>query len=80
LFYKRRSVLITALAFQAARELSKLTRRIRKEGLLERWRLRLKHRITPSEERVLDRKASENLRSKQKFRTMMGYIMKRKER
>lgn len=48
--------------------------------MFDRWRHRLRHRITPSEQRVLDRKEHENLRSKGRFRTLMGYILKRKER
>lgn len=57
-----------------------MTRRLRSEGLFERWRHRLRHRVTPSEQRVLDRKESEKLRSKQEFRRLMGYILKRRER
>jgi hypothetical protein len=40
----------------------------------------LRHRVTPSEQRVLDRKESEKFRSKQEFRRLMGYILKRRER
>lgn len=63
----------------AQRELGRLLRLAKKEGLADKFRT-LQFHTTPSEQRVLDEKAAEKKQSKQKFRELMRYIMKRKER
>ena len=73
------SVSNAPLCLQPNRELSRLFRLLRKEGFQERWRTQHYH-ISPSEDRVLAQKATAQRLAKQRFKQMMSYIMKRRER
>ena len=70
---------VAPLCLQPNRELSRLFRLLRKEGFQERFRAQHYH-VSPSEERVVAQKATAQRLAKQKFKQMMSYIMKRRER
>lgn len=60
--------------------LQTVNRRVIAHRAHKRWDRRLKHHLPRSEARVLQKKESERLHARQRFKTLVSYILKRRER